>query len=390
MPCQIKQVSSTIFPDQGVNIYQQMTSVARQTGAVNLSQGIPERIFDKHWRVSVAQSLDEDWQYTPTRGLPVLQQEIIRRYGASDDLSCIVTTGCTEALLIALIALRAHGVRQVVTWEPFYSYYPGIARLAGCELVASPLLWEGTRFRPDWLDMEQKLAGGDKALLLNSPHNPTGLVLKEDEWTHIETLCRKFNTALLVDDVYREFSYTHPTPLPGRFMSVKALWAGSVSKMLAGTGVRIGWLVGEPQLVDTAHDAHMHLSNCLPATLQLAAARLIKTVSESEYEAIRRRYQHRRDCLRSALQTSGFICNAPDGGHFIIAELPGCPVESILDICVWIAKNHGITPLPLLGFFHGKPRPWIRFSFAVTDQELEIACERLAKFHVEQVDASIV
>lgn len=370
---------TNLSPESGVNIYQRMSSVARDTGAVNLAQGIPEALFDVDWQREATKGMQASWQYTPTWGMPLLRNVIARQYGLTSEDGCLVTSGCTGALAAAMLALATTGTRNIVALEPFYSYYPGIARLAGCSLIPSKLQGPIEALSIDWSDLENKLSAGPSTLLINSPHNPSGLVLTKHDWEHLTDICERLSTVMLVDDVYRAFSYTETTPLPHEFASIRSLWAGSISKTLAGTGVRIGWLVGDRDLVERAHIAHMHTSNCLPAHLQIAAATLLDELTLNAIASIRKRYALRRNRLTEALSSRGFRCAKADGGHFILATHDMHTDNDMNEYCLNFARLYGVAPLPVNGFFLESAPPWMRFSFALPDADIDLACQRILK-----------
>ncbi|MGS1023953.1 pyridoxal phosphate-dependent aminotransferase [Burkholderia glumae] len=382
----VQELRCTVPAGSGTNIgiYQRMSALAREEGAVNLAQGIPEAIFDPGWRQHALDVLSVSWQYTPTWGLPLLRDAVLRHHGLDDASACLITQGCTGALAAAMHALAGTGVRQIVALEPFYSYYPGIAQLAGCRFTPTRLLGPVDRLSIDWSDLEQKLAAGPAAFLVNSPHNPSGFVLAAEDWARIVRLCERFDAVMLVDDVYRAFSYTQPVPMPDAFPSIRSLWAGSVSKTLAGSGTRVGWLIGDRALVERAHVAHMHMSNCLPAHLQIAAARLLDALTSDVMQEIRQRYLRRRDRLTAALTARDFLCAHADGGHFVLAACDVPPDIDMDEYCVAFARRHGVAALPVGGFFMRDAPSWMRFSFAVSDDEMDLACQRITEMSVEK------
>jgi aspartate/methionine/tyrosine aminotransferase len=369
-----------------VGIYQRMTALAAELGAVNLSQGIPEPVHDALWRAAIGAELPyAQHQYTPTGGLPALRDVVAARYPAGAPRP-VITSGCTESLVCLLLGLAAEGCDTVVWPEPCYSYYPGMARIAGLTPHAVPLGLDGPAPELDPARLEAALAapGPRGVLLLNSPHNPSGWVLSEAGWEELLGIAARHGTRIVLDDVYRDFRYAGPPPpYAGLLATGRAAIAGAVSKSYAATGLRLGWYLAPEPLARRAEDAHMHLSNCAPDLLQRAAVRLLAQVDGDALERTAAVYRRKRDTLVAALTGTGFSVLAPDGGHFVMARpaegftsgdlAPGAadgPADHLL-------RTAGVAALPLDGFF-AVPRPgWLRFSFAAPEDAVAEAARRL-------------
>lgn len=365
-----------------VGVFQRMSALATESGAVNLSQGIPDNVFDARWSSEVRNAATASWQYTATRGDNRLRASIAQYSGVADD-AILVTAGCTEALLCALVAVtKTRRIRRVVFWEPYYPYYPGLCHLAGCEAIACPLQFVSGRFAPDWSALRTLLQQGDALFLANVPHNPTGMTLAPSGWTVLADLCDQTCTFLVIDDVYREFSYEEPSFEVAALLGSNVAIAGAISKTLAATGARLGWLIGESTFIQEAHWVHMHVVNCLPQALQTAASHLLReAMSRATFPMIRERYGRRRDRLTAALDKFGLTSAFPAGGHFVLARCPYwlSSVEKNLEVlCEALAYRVGVVPLPATGFFRDSQFGWLRFSFAVSDTDLDNACGKLA------------
>ncbi|GAB3667695.1 pyridoxal phosphate-dependent aminotransferase [Actinocorallia lasiicapitis] len=363
-----------------LQIYQEMTTLAETLGAINLAQGIPEPRYDARWRAALAAELPgSHFQYTPSDGIPALRDAVGTLHGVDAGL-VLLTAGCTEAMGSALLALAEQGRGTVVWLEPFYSYYPGLARLAGLTCRSVPIDLTGPAPRLDTGLLRSVLAPlGERAvLLLNIPHNPTGLALDTDGWAAIAAIAAETGCFLLLDDVYRSFGYGASAPPYGPLLaSGRAAIAGALSKSHAATGLRIGWLLAPDGLRDQAETAHMHMSNCTPDLLQRAAVRVIAETTAAELADTAAAYRDRRDLLLAALGAAGLRTVTPDGGHFVMAEPAGG--GTALDGALRLAHKTGVVPLPLETFFTSADRPWLRFSFAVAGDRLAEACDRLAR-----------
>lgn len=369
-----------------VQIYQAMSALARKLDAVNLAQGIPEPTYDADWRTAISAELaGSHFQYTPTRGDPALREAVAALYAAATD-EVLATSGCTESLTAALIGLAELGSTTAVWLEPFYSYYPGMARIAGLTHRSVPIDLSGPRPTLDHDRLRDAVAPlGERAvILLNTPHNPSGLVLDDSDWAAVLSLIETTGCFVLLDDAYRDFRYGAPAaPYAALLATGRAAVAGSVSKSLAATGIRLGWLLAPSRLRDVAEHAHMHMSNCAPELVQKAATRLLRTVQPRMATHVCLRYQHKRDLLLAGLATAGLRTLTPDGGHFVMALPPeDLDRRTGTELAFAFAPEAGVVPLPLESFFHRPGQRWLRFSFAVSQTDLDTACDRLAGYQV--------
>lgn len=366
-----------------IQIYQSMSALARDLGATNLAQGVPEPVHDDRWRAALAAALPHaHFQYTQARGTPELRAVVGAGYGADAD-RVVVTSGCTESLAAALLGLADLGHDTVLWLEPFYSYYPGLARIAGMAATAVPLDLSGAtpRLDLDLLGAALRPLGRRAVLMLNTPHNPSGLVLTDRDWADVRELAAETGCFLLLDDAYRDFRYggTEP-PYAALLATGRAAVAGSASKTWAATGIRLGWLVSPTALDRVAESAHMHLSNCAPDLVQRAAVDVAAQVTPSVADGVRLHYRRKRDLLLAGLSAVGMRPLVPHGGHFVMALPPAEEAARSADAHAHaLAYAVGVVPLPLTSFFAAPAPPWLRFSFAVTAQDVVTACHRMAR-----------
>lgn len=374
--------STSTEPDsQVVGIYQRMTALAAEHSAVNLSQGIPEPVYDAEWRAALAAEVPRaDFQYTPSGGTPALRKSVAGLY-AEGLPAPVITSGCTESLAAVLLGLADEGCDTVLWLEPFYSYYPGLARITGMEARTVPIDLTGPSPRLDMERLAAELAplGRRGVLLLNSPHNPTGLVLGQEEWASVCELVERHGCHLVIDDVYRDFRYSGPAvPYAALMETGRTAIAGSLSKSYAAAGLRLGWLLAPGRLARRAESAHMHLSNCAPDLLQRAAVRLLAEVDAGRLEDTARAYRRKRDHLLAALTDSGFTASVPDGGHFVMAAPPADRPWGA-EPAAGLLRNAGVCALPLDHFFTRPHPPWLRFSFGASAGQVEEAARRLRR-----------
>lgn len=357
-----------------LSIFGEMTALSIQQKSINLSQGLPEPIFDNNWQKIICASSEVNWQYTPTTGIAALKKAV--QYYYNDDIAegCVITSGCTESLLCALHAFSHQGYDTLLTFEPYYSYYPQMAEMAGLVFQTSALDINQQDQMIDWEDAAS-LITDTTIILVNTPHNPTGYVLSSTDWDRLIDISEQCRCAILIDDVYKDFAYVDSTIPYRRLSHSPLLVAGSLSKTLAATGVRIGWLLGNETYLHDAINMHMCMSNCSPEILQLAACTMLGDFTPAKKVMLNQHYLAKRNRLFDALETAGFQAVLPMGGHFVIAKKQGNENAKVL--CYTMTEEVGVTPLPLDSFFNSRDEKWIRFSFALDDKQLGEACKRI-------------
>lgn len=362
-----------------VGIFEYMSALAQRYNALNLSQGIPDNIYDEQWNEAIKKTPQHAWQYMPTAGHPPLIQTLLSTFFSDVFDEAIITSGCTEALLCALHAWTEEGYRDLVAAEPFYSYYPGLATLTHLTFIPVAMQGNAARLITDW-EVMRRVVNAKSIVLINTPHNPSGSVFTAHDWHQLWLLQETTGCAILIDDVYRHFNFTPVLSPYATFVQRNVLIAGSVSKSLAATGARVGWLVGAAQPLARAHLAHKHISNCQPGVLQDAVLTLIKTITPSTLARVSQTYRQRASKLGNALLSAGFRLIWPDGGHFIMAHHPTLSGLDTLEQAVFLILHLGIAPLPMNDFFSRRDTRWLRFSFAVNDAAIDAACQRLLSF----------
>lgn len=359
-----------------VNTFQYMTDLAIKNESVNVSQGIPENVFDDIWKEQMHESAGLSWQYARTEGMDELREAVLNNIYNEFFKEVLITSGCTESLLCALYAFSWMGYKNLVSFEPFYSYYPGMAHMTGLPFKTVSMQVSSSYMSLDW-DEVRRTVSSDSIFLINTPHNPTGYVFNSEDWTRLLSLQSTTGCAIVVDDVYRDFNFKElPAPYQ-TFENHRVLVAGSVSKSFAASGARIGWLTGWAKALSLANEAHKHISNCQPVLIQNAASNIIRLLHGTPIETNRGRYYSRALKLASALQMAGFRIIKPDGGHFIMASHEDIPGQGAFEKSLFLSSEVRVTPLPLRDFFSQNDSTWMRFSFAISDKALSEACLRL-------------
>ncbi len=370
------------------DVYALANALAAQHDAVNLGPGSPDFDGPPALLAAAAQAAQEGPnQYAPPPGLPALRQSIARyarlRGLAYDPESEItVTVGCTEALACAMLSVLAPG-DQVLAFEPYYDYYPGLAALAGGRLVAAPL--RKTRcggYEVDPGALEQAVSPRTRLMLINTPHNPTGHVLSPREIAMVADVARRHDLIIVTDEVYQDLTYGPAHISPASILRERAIVCSSASKVLSVCGWRIGWALAPPSLTAGVRQVHRHLTCCAPTPLQLAVAGGLDWALESGYLGeLREAYAIRRGLLLTGLQAAGWVPVPPEGGFVVLARPPDPLPADPLAANQLLAATYGVVGLPMTPFFSHPHRAhgMLRFAFCKKLPVIEQAAQRLIR-----------
>lgn len=380
------------FAPFGTTIFAQMSRLAAEHGAINLSQGFPDFDGPEAAKAAAIRAIqDGKNQYAPTGGTPDLARAIADRWQTETGFeidpatNVTVTSGCTEALAATFLGLVNPG-DEVILFEPFYDSYRACVAMAGG--VASfvqlrPSTETGT-FEFDQGDLHAAFTSKTKILLLNTPHNPTGKVFTRDELTLIADLCVEHDVIAVADEVYEYLVYdaehVRLATLPN--MVDRTLTLSSLGKTFSLTGWKIGWAIGSPALTNAVRSAHQFLTYATATPLQHAAAEAIRDPGDAITRLVAR-YRTGRDYLIGALEEIGFDVFTPQGTYFIMAD--HTRVSGPLGItddaafCRYLTTEIGVAAIPP-GSFYADPadgRSLVRFAFCKRQETLEAAIERL-------------
>jgi len=371
------------------SVFEEATALARRYGAVNLGSGTPDLPVPDSLKAAVAEAIAaERNQYAPVRGEAVLRAAVAahaaRFYGQEIDpaTEISITSGVTEALHAALLSFVDPG-DEVIVFEPFYDCYVPEIRMAGATPVAVTLHAPSFRFDPQ--ELRAAFSPRTRALLLNTPHNPTGTVFSRDELTLIAELCEEFDVLAITDEVYEHIvfdgtQYVRLATLPG--MGDRTLTLSGAGKTFSCTGWRIGWAIGPAPLQEALCRLRQFTVFAAATPFQFALAAGLH-FPDTYFQRLAAEYQARRDYLVDALASCGLQPNKPAGGFFILSGISSFPAANGRDFCYDLAKNFGVAPIPMDTFYlnqhHGERIA--RFTFCVRQETLETAATRLAKLH---------
>ncbi len=367
------------------SVIREMTRVANEHGAINLSQGFPDFPPPDELVGAAHDALEGDFhQYAVTWGAPAFRKALARKqrqYMGLDidaDAHITVTCGSTEAMMTAMMTVCNPGDR-VIVFSPFYENYGADTILSGAEPIYVPLHPPEYTFDPE--ELKRAFERGVKALVLCNPANPSGRVFTRQELETIAQLAVEHDAFVLTDEVYEHIVYephehVYIASLPGMFD--RTLSCSSLSKTYAVTGWRLGYVIASAQVTGAARKVHDFLTVGAPAPLQQAAVTALSFPPEY-YEQLRREYTQRRDVFLGYLRKAGLEHTPPEGAYYVLVDIRDFDFDTDTAFCRWLAKEIGVAAVPGSSFFHEPIHRYIRFHFAKRTSTLEEAGQRLLR-----------
>lgn len=368
------------------SVIREMTRVAAQYGAINLAQGFPDFPMPAPMKEAACAAINGDInQYAVTWGAPALRVAIAEKYHrwydmtVDPDRELTVTCGATEAMAAVFLALIDPG-DEVIVFEPFYENYGPDAILAGAKPVFVPLEWPDWRFDPDRL--RAAFSNKTKAIVINTPHNPTGKVFSREELNLIAELCQQHDVWAITDEIYEHIRYHGSHHVLATFpgMRERTITISGLSKTFSCTGWRLGFAIAPPRESVAIRKVHDFLTVGAPAPLQQAAA-VGMAFDVEYYNHMAQDYLRRRDRLCAPLAEAGFKFTPPDGAYYVLADYSAFSDRGDTEFAMWLTREAGIATVPGSSFHSpGAPVPrYIRFVFCKKDDTLDAAAERLLK-----------
>jgi N-succinyldiaminopimelate aminotransferase len=375
-----------IFAALPNTIFDTMSGLARQHGAINLGQGFPDHQGPEEIRAYAAERLMNGLnQYPPMRGLPELREAVAEHYNRFQGLDLtspevVVTSGATEALAASLLALLSPG-DEVVLFEPVYDAYLPLLQRAGATARI-------VRLQPPQWRMTEALAEAfserTRVVMFNNPHNPATRLFDAEEVALLARACVRHDVIAICDEVWEHVRFDQAVhrPLmaePG--MRERTVKIGSAGKIFSVTGWKVGWACAAPGLIETIAKAHQFLTFTTAPNLQSAAAWGLAKPSQW-FEAMRAGYQRSRDRLTLGLTDAGFAVIPSRATYFLCVDLPASGVA--LDdesFCLRAVAEAGVATIPVSAFYGADPvRTVLRLCFAKGDATLDEGVDRLARF----------
>jgi aspartate/methionine/tyrosine aminotransferase len=373
-----------IFADLPTTVFEVMSQLARETGAVNLGQGFPDDPGPLDVRERAAKAVIEGWnQYPPMMGLPELRTAIADHYrhwqglelGAETEV--MVTSGATEALAGALMALIEPG-DEVVLFEPMYDAYLPLVRRAGG--VPRFVTLQPPEFRLTEEALARAFSDRTRVVLFNNPLNPTGTVHGEDELRLLAEFCVRHDAVALCDEVWEHvvFDGRRHRPLmalPG--MRERTIKIGSAGKIFNLTGWKVGFVCASAPLMRVLAKAHQFLTFTTPPNLQVAVAYGLAK-EDAYFETLRADLQRSRDRFAAGLSGLGFSVIPSQGTYFLNIDIAPLGEADDVAFCRRLVVDHGVAAIPVSAFYATQGvKNVVRFCFAKRDATLDAALERL-------------
>jgi aspartate/methionine/tyrosine aminotransferase len=369
------------------SVIREMTRLALENRAVNLAQGYPDFSAPADLKEAARQAISDDVnQYSITWGAKPFRKAITEKtaatYGVEFDPEREVTVCCgaTEGMIATLLAVTNPG-DEVIVFEPFYENYAPDSELCGATRRVVSLR------PPDWTfdrdELRRVFNSNTKAIILNTPNNPTGKVFTREELTFIGELCEEHDALAITDEIYEHILYdgAHHIPmmtLPG--MRERTVTINSMSKTYSVTGWRVGWVLAPPDLTSSIRKVHDFLTVGAAHPLQQAGIMAL-AMPGSYYEKLAREYTHRRDKMIGILETAGFRCFKPYGAYYVMTDISSFGFTDDVAFVRHMIHHVGVAGVPGSSFFSNPAdgAHLVRFCFCKKDETLDEAGVRLAK-----------
>jgi N-succinyldiaminopimelate aminotransferase len=373
-----------IFANIGTSVFEVMSRLARERQAINLGQGFPDDPGPEDVRAKAAEAVISGWnQYPPMMGLPELRTAIAAHYKRfqnlelDPDAEVMVTSGATEALAGALLALLEPG-DEVVLFQPMYdAYLPLVQRAGGVARYV-------TLKPPHWRIGEAELAAAfsprTRVVLFNNPLNPAGVVYDKETLALIARYCVKFDAIALCDEVWEHVIFdglAHVPLMAMEGMRERTVKIGSAGKIFSLTGWKVGLVAAAPAVMRVIARAHQFITFTTPPNLQSAVAYgLMK--DDAYFTGMRLGFQRSRDRFVAGLVERGFAALPSAGTYFVNIDISGLGHGDDVAFCRWLVEEHGVAAIPVSAFYAHEPiRSVVRFCFAKHDATLDGALARL-------------
>jgi len=373
------------------SVIREMTRLAAVHGAINMAQGYPDFPAPSALKAAAARAVKEDYnQYEITWGSSELRAAIaekarrFNRIQATGEDNVTVTCGATEAMVATMLALT-DSTDEVIVPEPFYECYLPSAIISGAKVRHVRLAGPGFKFDEEELKRAFSGRGGPKpkAIIINTPNNPTGRVLSRSELGLLADLCADHGVLAITDEIYEQIVYDgakHVSLASIGDMADTTVTISGASKTYSVTGWRIGYTVAEKGLTEAIRKVHDFLTVCAPSPLQRAALTAY-SLDGSYYSNLTRSYTRKRDYLMKSLGAMGFDCLEPQGAYYILADFSGIWKGDDVGCAEHMVKDGGVATVPASSFFStpGLGKKQVRLAFPKQDKTLREAVERMRK-----------
>jgi aspartate/methionine/tyrosine aminotransferase len=377
------------------SVIREMTRQASLHGAINLSQGFPDFPAPEDIKRAAVDAIQADInQYAITWGAKRLRDAIAAKtrwhlgLEIDPDRQVVVTCGSTEAMIATMLAVIDPG-DEVIVFEPFYENYGPDAILSDAVTRYVTLHPPDWRFDPE--ELRSAFNEKTRAIIINTPHNPTGKVFTREELRIIADLCIEHDVLALTDEIYEHIWYRDPARPAGHIaiatldgMRDRTVTINSLSKTYSVTGWRVGYAIASPDLINGIRQVHDFLTVGAAAPLQEAGVYAL-SLPVSYYEKLQHEYQRRRDYLLGVLEEAGFKCYKPDGAYYIMTDITDFGFENDVKFTQHLIRDIGVAVVPGSSFYRRRElgAQQVRFCYCKRDETLQAAAERLQKLQIK-------
>ncbi|MBS7391975.1 MAG: aminotransferase class I/II-fold pyridoxal phosphate-dependent enzyme [Fibrobacter sp.] len=378
------------------SVIRQMTRIANECDAINLSQGFPDfdppkAILDRLAEVAYT----GPHQYQVCAGAKAFRDAVAKKFEhfsgmkIDPESEIVVTCGSTEAMMASLTSVINPG-DKVVIFSPFYENYGADTILSGAEPIYVPLVPPDFCFDKEAL--ENAFKQGAKAMILCNPSNPCGKVFTREELEFIAELAIQYDAYVVTDEVYEHIVYAphkhiYLNTLPG--MRERTIVCNSLSKTYSITGWRLGYVIACPRIIDRVKKVHDFLTVGASAPLQIAAVTGLE-FDDDYYKELQEHYTHMKEIFVGGLRKLGYRLTEPQGSYFVMVDVNEFGVKDDYKFCEWMIKNVGVAAVPGSSFFREKVDNLVRFHFAKKDETLKEALKRLSTLREKALAAKNV
>lgn len=369
------------LPNVTTSIFAAMSKMATENNAINLAQGFPNFALDEKLADIVAEVVKKDvHQYLPISGYPPLLTKIAKlilqyyQRNVSSETEILITTGATQALFTTILALIKKD-DEVIILDPSFDNYEAPTLLCNAKAIRVEL---NDDYSPNWERIENVITDKTRMLIINSPHNPTGKIWKENDFVALENLLEKYPNILLIsDEVYEfiAFEEKHISIHSRKKLIDRSIVISSFGKSFHITGWRIGYLVAPEYVMTEIKKVHQYLVFSVNSLAQAAINDYLEVVSVNKLGKF---YQEKRDYFRKLLQNSRFELMPCEGTYFQVVSYASISDEKDVDFCKRLVVDYGVAAIPISAFYaDAKDQKLIRFCFAKDNNTLEEAAKRL-------------
>jgi aspartate/methionine/tyrosine aminotransferase len=373
------------------SVIREMTRLSLQHDAINLAQGFPDFSCPAELKTSACEAiLDDVNQYAITWGARNLREalaERVKKYNGmifNPESEITVTCGSTEAMMASMLAVIQPG-DEVLVPEPFYENYGPDAQISGAVPRFVPLLDDFSINEEAW---KEGFTEQTRAIILNTPNNPTGKVFSKDELRFIADLCIDHNAVAITDEIYEHILYDgkkHVSIGSLEGMQDRTITIGSFSKTYSVTGWRVGYALANAGITERIRKIHDFLTVGAPAPLQQACISAL-LLPESYYKDLAAMYDRKRKILFEGLRQAGFSCQLPEGAYYIFTDITGFGMTDT-DFARFLVEKIGVAAVPGTSFYHTGGQNKLRFTFSKKDETLVEACRRLGQMDLSRVQS---